>query len=103
PAARSHTTRRFAGAAHLTELPADFAAELDRFGERESASLGILLLAASAVLLHRYSGRPAVVVGENVSGRNRAELEPLIGCLVGVQPMRMRVTGDQSLREVVRR
>ena len=54
------------------------------------------------MLLHRYTGRQDIVIGENVSGRNRAELESLIGCFVGVLPMRMRVADDQSLREVVR-
>jgi amino acid adenylation domain-containing protein/non-ribosomal peptide synthase protein (TIGR01720 family) len=92
----------FAGAAHHTELPAQLATELRRFGERESASPGIVLIAASAVLLYRYTGRHDVVIGENVSGRNRAELESLIGCFVGVLPMRMRVTDDLSLRDVVR-
>jgi amino acid adenylation domain-containing protein/non-ribosomal peptide synthase protein (TIGR01720 family) len=92
-----------AGAAHLTEFPADFTTALRRFSERESASMGILLIAASAVLLYRYTGRRDVVIGENVSGRNRAELERLIGCFVGVLPMRMQVADDLSLREVVRR
>ncbi|WLS48455.1 amino acid adenylation domain-containing protein [Micromonospora profundi] len=92
----------FAGASHLTELPAAVSTDLRRLGEREGASPGILLLAACAVLLHRYTGRDDVVIGENVAGRNRAELEPLIGCFVGALPMRMRLTDEQTLAAVVR-
>src|SRR6266545_1840743 len=103
PSDRPYPARpTFAGAAHHTELPAELSTELRRFGERESASPGIILIAAAAVLLYRYTGRQDIVIGENVSGRNRAELESLIGCFVGVLPMRMRVADDQSLREVVR-
>lgn len=103
PSDRPYPARpTFAGADHRTELPATIATGLRRLGERESASLGILLLAACAVLLHRYTGRDDVVIGENVSGRNRAELEPLIGCFVGALPMRMRITDEQSLAAVVR-
>jgi amino acid adenylation domain-containing protein/non-ribosomal peptide synthase protein (TIGR01720 family) len=103
PADRPYPVRpAFAGATHTVELPAELTAALRDFGERESASLGVILTAASAVLLYRFTGRDDVVIGEIVSGRNRAELHDLIGCFVGALPMRVRVGDGQSLRQVVR-
>lgn len=92
----------FAGATHIADLPAELTAQLREFGQRESASLGVVLTAAASVLLYRYTGRDDLVIGEIVSGRNRAELQPLIGCFVGALPMRLRLHDEQSLRELVR-
>src|SRR6266498_3239712 len=58
PSDRPYPARpTFAGAAHHTLFPAAASTELRRFGERESASPGIILIAAAAVLLYRYTGR----------------------------------------------
>lgn len=91
----------FAGNAHFVDLPADFAEELRTFIEQEKASLGVVLLAATSVLLYRYLGRDDMVVGEIVSGRSRAEVEQLIGCFVTALPLRMRIEESHSLREVL--
>ncbi|MFK0112065.1 amino acid adenylation domain-containing protein [Streptomyces sp. NPDC091217] len=91
----------FAGAAHFVDLPAGFADELRRFTEREKVSLGVVLLAATSVLLYRYLGQDDMVIGEIVSGRSRAEVERLIGCFVTALPLRMRLAEKMSLREVV--
>lgn len=83
-------------------LPVDLADALTRFAESERASLSVVLSAASAVLLHRYTGRDDVVIGEVLFGRNRAEIERTIGCFVGALPLRIRISSTQTLREVVR-
>ena len=91
----------FAGDVHRVTLPREFAAELRRFGDSERASLGVVLLAALSVLLHRYLERDDIIVGEIVSGRNRVEIEQLIGCFVSAIPLRVRVSEESTLREVV--
>ncbi|MEU7007478.1 amino acid adenylation domain-containing protein [Streptomyces sp. NPDC046332] len=91
----------FAGAAHFVDLPADFSEELRQYTEREKVSLGVVLLAATTVLLHRYLGQDDMVIGEIVSGRNRTETEQLIGCFVTALPLRMQVTGEMLLSDVV--
>lgn len=83
------------------ELPPDLAVALRPFAESERASLGVVLCAASAVLLYRYTGRDDLVIGEILFGRNRSEIERTIGCFVGALPLRMGVSGMQTLREVV--
>jgi amino acid adenylation domain-containing protein/non-ribosomal peptide synthase protein (TIGR01720 family) len=91
----------FDGGTYERELPADFAAALRRYAEGERASLGVVLYAACSVLLYRYTGREDLVVGEVLAGRNRAEIERTIGCFVGALPLRMHVSGQLTLQEVV--
>ncbi|MET7312325.1 amino acid adenylation domain-containing protein [Streptomyces sp. NPDC005571] len=91
----------FAGAAHFVDLSAEFADELRQFTDRERVSLGVVLLAATSVLLYRYLGQDDMVIGEIVAGRSRTEVEQLIGCFVTALPLRMRLADGQSLREVV--
>ena len=92
----------FAGDVHDVNLPPEFAADLRRFSERENASLFVVLLAASSVLLYRYLEQDDLVIGSLVSGRKRVQTERLIGCFANPLPLRMRLTDDQTLREVVR-
>jgi amino acid adenylation domain-containing protein/non-ribosomal peptide synthase protein (TIGR01720 family) len=92
----------FAGSAHYVDLPPESTAELRRFGERERASLGAVLLASLSVLLYRYLGQADLVIGELLSGRNRVEVERLIGCFNTALPLRVRLAEEQTLREIVR-
>jgi amino acid adenylation domain-containing protein/non-ribosomal peptide synthase protein (TIGR01720 family) len=92
----------FAGDVHTMDLPAEFAADLRRFGDDEKVSVGVLLLAALAVLLQRYLEQDDLIIGELVSGRNRVETERLVGCFNNALPLRIRLDGEQTLREVVR-
>jgi amino acid adenylation domain-containing protein/non-ribosomal peptide synthase protein (TIGR01720 family) len=102
PSDRPYPARpTFAGAAHVVNLPAGFSAEVRRFTEREKAPMGVVLLAALSVLLYRYLRRDDLVIGEIVSGRGRVQVERLIGCFVTALPLRMRLSDEQTLREVV--
>jgi amino acid adenylation domain-containing protein/non-ribosomal peptide synthase protein (TIGR01720 family) len=92
----------FAGDVHYQQLDPDLAAELRRFAEAEKVSLGVVLLAVLAVMLNRYLGQDDLVIGEIVSGRNRPEIERLIGCFVTALPLRIKVHEEQTLREVLR-
>jgi amino acid adenylation domain-containing protein/non-ribosomal peptide synthase protein (TIGR01720 family) len=102
PSDRPYPARpAFTGAAHVVDLPADFSAEVLRFTEREKAPMGVVLLAALSVLLYRYLRQGDLVIGEIVSGRGRVQVERLIGCFVTALPLRMQLSDEQTLREVV--
>ncbi|HEU5132353.1 MAG TPA: condensation domain-containing protein, partial [Pyrinomonadaceae bacterium] len=78
PFDRPHTnadTR--AGALHTITIPREVVAKLKDIGRREEATLYMVLLAAFATLLSRYSGQKDVLVGTVIAGRQRAELEKL--------------------------
>ncbi|NJP53201.1 amino acid adenylation domain-containing protein [Streptomyces sp. SBST2-5] len=91
----------FAGAQYHIDLSPELSEDLKTFGERENVSLFMVLLAALSVLLHRYSGQDDLVIGSAISGRNRVETEQLIGCFANLLPLRMRLSQDQTLRDLV--
>src|SRR5262249_42929956 len=70
---------------------------------REGATLYMTLLAAFQALLHRYSGQDDIAVGSPVAGRDRPELEGLIGLFVNTLVLRGDLSGDPSFLELLRR
>jgi amino acid adenylation domain-containing protein len=63
----------------------------------------MVLLAAYAALLGRYSGQEDVVVGSPIANRNREEVEGLIGFFVNLLVLRTPLGGSPSLRDLVER
>src|SRR5690606_40010477 len=66
----------------ILTLPAEIADALGRLSHQEGATPFMTLLAAFKVLLGRYSGQDDIVVGSPIAGRNRAEIEHLIGFFI---------------------
>jgi non-ribosomal peptide synthetase component F len=98
PAVPSHR-----GAVHAFGLPDSVAVKLRNIGRQEGATPFMTLLAAFAVLLHRYTGQEDIVVGSPVANRNRREFEPLIGLFVNSLVMRCDLHGRPSFLDVLRR
>ncbi|HEV2734153.1 MAG TPA: condensation domain-containing protein, partial [Longimicrobiaceae bacterium] len=84
-------------------LPPELVGDLQALSEREGATLFMTLLGAWKLLLSRYSGQEDVVVGPVVAGRGRAEVEGLIGFFVNTLVLRTDLSGDPTVRELVRR
>jgi hypothetical protein len=61
----------------------------------------VLLTAALTALLHGYTGADDLIVGTAVSLRGPAELDPLIGCLTNLLPLRLRGVQGRSFAELV--
>lgn len=55
---------------------------LDELGRREGVTRFMMFLAAFQILLHRHTGEADIAVGCPVTGRNRSDLEDIIGCFV---------------------
>ncbi len=68
-----------------------------------NAALPVTLLAAIQTLLHRYSGQDEIVVGAATTHRDRAGLEPLIGFLADMLPIRTDLSGDPAFLELLER
>lgn len=86
---------------HLA-IPEELANAIATRARAEGSSLFMILLAAYAVLLHRYSGQEDLLIGSPVAGRPRRELEALIGCFVNTLVLRVRVTGTATFTELLR-
>ena len=91
------------GARVPLHVPAEIATRVRTVCRQEGVTLFMSVLAAFASLLHRYSGQDDIVVGTPVAGRGRAELTSLIGFFVNMLVLRVDLSGDPSLRELLRR
>ncbi len=91
----------YRGASHSFHVSAEVSAGLKALSRSEGATLFMTLLAAFKVLLSRYSGQTDIVVGTPIAGRNRVELEPLIGFFVNTLALRTRLSGALNFREVL--
>jgi amino acid adenylation domain-containing protein len=89
-----------AGSVTVRLNPATTAA-LRELAGRERATPFMVLLTGLTVVLSRWYEQPDVVVGTPVAGRDRVELEGLIGLFVNTVPVRVRV-GAGSFRDRLR-
>jgi hypothetical protein len=76
---------------------------LREVSRRGGATLFMVLLGGFQVLLSRYTGERDVVVGTPVAGRERAEVEGLIGFFVNTVVMRTKVRWEESFEDLVGR
>ena len=63
-------------------------------------SLYMTLLSGLAGILYRYTGQEDIVLGGFTAGRNRSELEPLMGYFVNPLTLRIDVSGNPTFREL---
>ncbi|SDX33170.1 amino acid adenylation domain-containing protein [Marininema mesophilum] len=93
----------FKGDVLLYKLPQGLLQRLTKWSVDENVTLFITLLAAFNTLLYRYSGQEDIIVGTPISGRNRSEVEGLIGFFVNTLPIRSDLSGDPSFQQLVER
>jgi len=93
----------FHGAYETLGFPAALPERLRALGRGQGATLFMVLLGAWQVLLAKYAAGDDVVVGTAVAGRERREVEGLIGFFVNTLALRTDLSGDPSFDEVLRR
>ncbi|MCA6222761.1 non-ribosomal peptide synthetase, partial [Photorhabdus antumapuensis] len=93
----------FAGNAVPVNLDTALTTALKRLSEQHGVTLFMTLLSAWAVVLSRLSGQDDMVIGTPSAGRSRQEVEPLIGCFVNTLALRMDVSGDLTVTELLAR
>ncbi|MFD2473312.1 non-ribosomal peptide synthetase [Amycolatopsis silviterrae] len=79
------------GALHEFSVPAGTAARLTELSRQQGSTLFMTLLAACQLVFARWSGQDDVAVGTVVSGRERTELEGLIGFFANTLVLRSTV------------
>ncbi len=93
----------FEGARVAVDLPRGTYPRLQDAAARESTTVASILLAAFAVLLHRYTESESMVVGLLVAGRGRSETRSLVGLLVNQLALRLDVVPGDTFRTVLSR
>lgn len=76
------------------ELPRELTDALNALSKRQGGTMFITALAAFKALLHRYTGETDIAVGSELAGRNRPELESLVGLFINHVVFRTNVAGD---------
>jgi amino acid adenylation domain-containing protein len=89
------------GARQSFVLSETLSAGLKNLSNRHGVTLFMTLLAAYQTLLHRYTGQDDIVVGSPVAGRDRIELESLIGFFLNMLVLRTDLSGNPTFRELL--
>ena len=84
-------------------LPVPLTDALRDLANREGTTLYSVMLAALAVVIHRYSGQTDFGIGTQVAGRHNLELESLIGSFINTIVLRPDLSGDPSFRNFLGR
>jgi amino acid adenylation domain-containing protein len=96
-------TQTYHGERRFRMFPEALAGQLKTLSQREESTLFMTLLAGINILLRQYMGGSQVVVGSPVAGRNKREVEGLIGFFVNTVVLRTDLSGDPSFRELLAR
>lgn len=76
---------------------------LRNIGNERGATLFMVLLASFQVLLSRYTGQEDFLIGTPIAGRNRSELEAMIGFFVNTLILRSDLSGDPDFLQLLDR
>ncbi|MCK5522105.1 MAG: amino acid adenylation domain-containing protein [Thiomargarita sp.] len=93
----------YRGAKQVSELSPSLSQGLKTLSRQANVTLFITLLSAFKLLLSRYTGQTNIVVGTPIAGRNRTELENLIGFFINTQVLYTDLSGNPSFHELLSR
>ncbi|MGA8116117.1 MAG: amino acid adenylation domain-containing protein [Actinocatenispora sp.] len=93
----------YRGAQRTTEVPADLVARLSATARRYDATPFMAALTAYQVLLGRYAAQQDFGVAVPVAGRDRPELDGLVGFLAGTLVLRADLTGAPTVADLLGR
>ncbi|CAJ5544675.1 syringomycin synthetase [Burkholderia pseudomallei] len=92
-----------AGASVEVELGAALSERVKRLSQRHGVTPYMTLLSSWAAVLSRLSGQEEVVIGSPVAGRNRTEVEALIGFFVNTLALRLDLSSEPTVGELLKR
>ena len=93
----------FRGGSCNFQLTAETLQSLETLTREHRATTFMALLAAFAALLQRYSGEERIAVGSPIAGRDRIEIEGLIGFFVNSIVLAVDLSGEPSFAEALAR
>jgi amino acid adenylation domain-containing protein len=88
------------GAIERFVLRKELVQKLRTASQQAGVTLYMSALAGFAALLHRYTGETEVVLGALTAGRDRSELEEVMGPFVNPLALRIGVGGNPTFREL---
>ena len=82
-------------------LTPELTAKLKAISKQEDVTLFMTLLAAFRILLYRSTGEETMAIGTPIANRQHSAIEGLIGFFVNTLALRIDVTGDMTVRELL--
>ncbi len=95
------TVRGVDGAQVEFTLPADEVTPLRSLAKAQGSTLFTVLVSAFQLLLSRYTGQTSVAVGTPVDGRDRVELQPMVGYLLNTLVLRTELDERDSFVDLL--
>ncbi|OON73437.1 non-ribosomal peptide synthetase [Streptomyces tsukubensis] len=100
---RRPAAQTFRGATATVPLSEGLLDRTRDLAQQEGVTGFMVLLAAFATLMHRHSGQADLVVGTPVAGRDRLELEGLLGYFVNMLALRIDLGAEPTFRQLLDR
>ncbi|NER93225.1 MAG: amino acid adenylation domain-containing protein [Symploca sp. SIO1B1] len=91
----------YQGGVLSVSIPPTLLNQLKVLSREEGVTLYMLLLAAFATLLHRYSNASKLAIGSPIANRDRQELEGLLGFFVNTLAIPIDFSGSPTFRELL--
>lgn len=99
---RRPAVQTYRGASSPFKLSDDLSARLRSLSLKSNTTLYVTLMAAFAVLLHRYTGEEEITIGTPTSGRTRAEFASTVGYFVNPVVIRSTVAPQSTFEEFLK-
>ncbi|WP_414579518.1 amino acid adenylation domain-containing protein [Anabaena sp. CCY 9402-a] len=93
----------FEGRIQSFQIDLELTQQLKSLSQQSGSTLFMTLLTGFVILLHRYSSQEDMVVGSPVANRNRTEIESVIGCFSNIVPLRITLTENLSVLNLLKR
>lgn len=91
------------GAEETVTVPEELITALRRLGQRHRTTLFMTMVAALDTLLFRRTEQEDIVVGSPTSGRDRSEMEDIVGLFLNVVPLRVSLSGTPTFADLLAR
>ncbi len=91
------------GAECSLSLAAGTGDALGRMAREEKTTQFVVFCALFEALLWRVSGKTEFTIGSTIAGRNRPEIEEIVGFFINTRVLRADFSGQPTLRQAVRR
>lgn len=98
---RRPSTQSYNGSTCFFEMDQALVRQIDEISGTERVTPYVTLLTAFQIFLHRYSGQDDILVGSPTAGRNRVEMEEVIGYFANPIALRASFAKTVTFRELL--
>ncbi len=92
----------FRGSNKSFKLSQELTQQIEAFCHQSGTTPYMILLAALAILLFRYSDQEDIAIGSPIANRRQREIEPLIGFFLNTLVLRIRLEGNPAFSELLK-